>query len=126
MHLRGISAETERLAKIEAARRGISLSEFVSYAILRATRAFESDAERRLAPLAAERVWYEEPRDEIARKYDGKIVAIANGDVIFVGDTLVDVANEVRSRIGDQPVYVVNLTAPQKRKLAPSPARGVA
>jgi len=122
MHLRGISAETKRLAKIEAARRGISLSAFVSDAILRATRAFESDAERRLAPLTAERVWYEEHRDEIARKYRGKIVAIANSDVIFVGDRLVDVANEVRSRVGDRPVYVVNLMAPQKRKPAPGAA----
>jgi hypothetical protein len=30
MHLRGIFAETERLAKVEAARQGKSLSEFVS------------------------------------------------------------------------------------------------
>ncbi len=127
MHLRGISAETERLAKVEAARQGKSLSEFVSDAILRAARASESESARRLAPLAIERAWYEAHRDEVARAHAGKIVAIAGEEIIATGSVLVDVARDVRSRIGERPAYVVNIVAKQpKRKLAPSPARGVA
>jgi hypothetical protein len=126
VHLRGIPAEIERLAKAEAARRGITLSEFISQAIVLATRAHESDAGRRLAPLAVERVWYGDHREEVAHKYGGKIVAILNSGVIYAGDTLVDVATDVRSRVGDRPVYVVNLAIPRKPILAPSPARGVA
>ncbi len=124
MHLRGISSETERLAKAAAARRGISLSEFVSHAILQATRAAESEAERRLAPLSAERAWYDEHRDEVVEKYNGKIVAIANGEILVAGDSLVDVAGEVRSKLGDRPVYVVDLTSQRQPRVAPSPARG--
>jgi hypothetical protein len=126
LHLRGVSPEIERLAKMEAARLGKSLSEFVSDAIQRAARASESESERRLAPLTAERAWYETHRDEVAREYAGKIVAIANGGVIVAGDALIDVAREVRARIGDQPAYVVNLAKQPKPKLAPSPARGAA
>jgi hypothetical protein len=126
MNLRGIPAEIERLAKAEAAHRGITLSEFISRAIVLATRAYESDAERRLTPLAAERAWYDHHRAEVTREYEGKIVAILDSTVIYAGDTLIDVAKEVRSRVGDRPVYVVNLTIPQKRVLAPSPARGAA
>jgi len=126
VHLRGIPAEIERLTKAEAARRGITLSEFMSQAIVLATRAYESDAERRLAPLAAERAWYDGHREEVAREYDGKVVAILDSGVIYAGDTLVDVANEARAHFGDRPIYVVNLTTSRKRSLAPSPARGVA
>ena len=124
--MRGISAEIERLAKVEAARRGVSLSEFVSSAIIAATRAREDDAERRLAPLAAERAWYETHRDAVAREHHGKIVAICGGAVVFSGESLVDVANAVRARLGDRPVYAVDLTVAQGRTLPPSPARGFA
>jgi hypothetical protein len=126
MHLRGISPEIERLAKIEAARRGISLSEFVSDAIQRAARAFETEASLRLAPLSAERTWFEEHRSELARTHAGKIVAIAGGAIIASGDTLVDVANDVRSLIGNSPAYVVTISADQKRSLSRSPSRGAA
>ncbi len=124
MHLRGIPSEVERLAKMEAARRGVSLSDFVTAAILAASHSAETDAERRLAPIASERLWYDANREAVAQEYAKKIVAISGSGVIYAGDTLVEVAKEVRARIGDRPVYVVDLTG--KRGPGPSPARGSA
>ena len=126
VHLRGISPDIQRLAKAEAARRGVTLSEFVSQAIIQATGVFAADAERRLAPIARERKWYEAHREELTQKYDGMFVAISDDGVLCVGETLIAVASEVRQRIGHRPVFVVHVTSTPKRRLGPSPARGAA
>jgi hypothetical protein len=117
MDLQGISEEVERLAKAEATRRGITLAEFVSHAIVTASRVSnaEFNFEKRIAPLAEERAWYQAHREEIARDYAGKMVAISKSAVIGSAKNTYEIANLARAKIGDRPVYVVDLRDPRER-----------
>ena len=39
--------------------------------------------------------WFEEHLEELKEKFDGKLVAVLNGNVIAVGDDLQEVAREI-------------------------------
>jgi hypothetical protein len=124
VHLRGVSPEVERLAKVEAARRGMSLSAFVSMAIeaVAAKDAHDRNAARP-SPFAVERTWFEEREDELRAAYPGKMIAILGQEVVDSGDTLPELARRLQAKYGMTPVFVVDLTEDRRPRLAPPISR---
>lgn len=80
LYLRGMADALLREAKAEAARRGITLTAFVTEAIERAV-ADASGSASLPAELAADAEWFEENRQRLLETYPGEYVAIVDREV---------------------------------------------
>jgi hypothetical protein len=52
---------------------------------------------------------YQAQHAELYPKYEGKVIAMRNGEVIDVGDELVDVYQRIRAKYGEEPILVTKV-----------------
>jgi hypothetical protein len=64
------------------------------------------------AAIEREHVAFEQMLPELLKHYEGRVVAIYNGQIVDVGDDEGEVWVQARQRLGDVPVYVQTVIDP--------------
>ena len=66
--------------------------------------------------------WFEEHRDEITRAYDGKYIAILQGEVVDSAESRLELSDRIWPRYGLRPFFMPYVTSqPEKpRTIGPS------
>lgn len=122
LYLRGVPRELVREAKAEAARRGLTLTAFVTDALRRAlegqTNAFEAPPADELAKSLR---WFEQNRARLLRRYRDQYVAIHRNRVVDHDRDFDALARRVFRRFGTRPVCMPKVTEGERVVHVPSP-----
>jgi hypothetical protein len=136
LYLRSIPDDVVREAKAAAARRGITLTSYVSQTLAKdlglhdASSAPVGQGEpdprrtgRTSAPagLEAEMAWYDSHRQSLLRRYRGEYVAIAGQRVVDHDHEFGRLARRVFKRYGSQPVCMPKVTEGERAVTIASP-----
>ena len=87
------------------------------YAAFQAWREEEKRRQARQAEEAAierEHAAFQRMLPELLKQYEGRVVAIYNGQVVDVGDDRMEVWKKARQKLGQVPVYVQTVEYPPK------------
>jgi hypothetical protein len=110
MYLRGFPQRLAREAKAAAARRGITLAEFVREAV--ASHLTRRQHNQNAADeIVAGQAWYEHHRAQVSRKYAGQYVAITNGGVLDHDSDFDALSRRVYDRLGFVSVFMPKVGA---------------
>ncbi len=124
LYLRSVPDHVVREAKAAAARRGITLTAFVTEALTDIVNAEQPNG----APddLRSEISWYEAHKDELLRRYRGEYLAIANQRVVDHDKMFGTLARRTFKRLGLRPVFMPKCTEGERlvRIRSPRVARG--
>jgi plasmid stability protein len=105
LFLRNLPTELVREAKAAAARRGKSLTAFVSEALTRSLRVEDTPSDEPDV-LAADIAWYQRNRSKLLRRYRGEYVAIVDGAVVDHDRDFSTLAARVFGRFGNRSIYM--------------------
>jgi plasmid stability protein len=105
LFLRNLPSDLVREAKAAAARRGKTLTAFVSEALTRSLRVEDAPS---VEPdvLADDITWYQRNRAKLLRRYRGEYVAIVDGAVVDHDRDFSALAARVFSRFGNRSIYM--------------------
>ena len=122
LFLRNLPAELVREAKATAARRGETLTAFVTDALARSLRV-DDDAQGRSDNLRRDMTWYRKNLPRLLRRYRGEHVAIVDGAVVDHGRDFGALATRVFTRFGNRGVYMPRVQADEPVARIRSPRR---
>lgn len=105
LYLRGLPSEVVRAAKIEAARRGVTLARLVAELIENATEHPRADA-RLPEALRADAAWYEENKRRLLKRYDGRYIAIVDRKVVDHDADFSELSKRVFAAHGPRPIFM--------------------
>lgn len=105
LYLRSLPEQVVRHAKVEAARQGITLAQFVADAIEGAVRGEEPDAELP-ENLVADAAWYEEHKGRLLKRYEGEYLAILDGEVADHDPDFTALSDRVFAEHGPRPIFM--------------------
>lgn len=121
LYLRSVPEDLVREAKAAAARRGLTLTAFVSQALAQ-TLGVESPARAaRPEGLEAEMAWYDAHKPGLLRRYRGQYVAIVNRRVVDHDREFGRLARRVFRRVGVRPVFMPKCMPEDRVVAIPSP-----
>lgn len=105
LFLRNLPVELVRETKAAAARRGKSLTAFVSEALARSLH-LESAPSSEPDVLATDIAWYQRNRSKLLPRYPGEYVAIIDGAVVDHDHDFSALAERVFGRFGYRSIYM--------------------
>lgn len=105
LFLRNLPVELVRETKAAAARRGKSLTAFVSEALARSLRVEDATSDEPDV-LADDIAWYQSNRSKLLQRYQGEYVAIVNGAVVDHDRDFSALAKRVFDRFGYRSIYM--------------------
>lgn len=110
LFLRGLPVELVRETKAAAARRGKSLTAFVSEALARSLRV-ESAPSDEADALADDIAWYQRNRPKLLQRYRGEYVAIVDRAVVDHDRDFSALSERVFGRFGYRSIYMPRVQA---------------
>lgn len=121
LYLRGVPEAVVRESKARAARRGISLTAYVTE--LLALAVAESDMQPATAGpgLEGDLGWYRAHRDTLAARHAGEYLAIVDQQVFDHDEDFAALARRVRERFASRPVLMPKCVAGGRVVSLPSP-----
>ena len=105
LFLRNLPVELVRETKAAAARRGKSLTAFVSEALARSLRVDDAPSSEPDV-LASDIAWYQRNRSKLLQRYRGEYVAIVDGAVVDHDRDFSALAERVFGRFGYRSIYM--------------------
>ncbi|HEX3764061.1 MAG TPA: DUF5678 domain-containing protein [Kofleriaceae bacterium] len=105
LFLRNLPNDLVREAKAAAARRGKSLTAFVSEALTRSLSLEDQTSDERDA-LVDDIAWYQQNRSKLLRRYRGEYVAIIDAAVVDHDRDFSVLAARVFGRFGNRSIYM--------------------
>lgn len=110
LFLRNLPTDLVREAKAAAARRGKSLTAFVSEALTRSLRVEDPPSDESDA-LVDDIAWYQRNRSKLVRRFRGKYVAIIDAAVVDHDRDFSALAARVFRRFGNRSIYMPHVQA---------------
>lgn len=105
LYLRGLPERVVRDAKVEAARRGVTLAHFVADAIENEVGDRESDAQLPEA-LQADAAWYEKNKQRLLKRHEGEYLAIVDGKVVDHDPDFSELSERIFADLGPRPIFM--------------------
>lgn len=121
LYLRGVPEPLVRMAKVAAARRGITLTAMVAEVLARSLDEGPSGGEEFPADLQAEKAWYEAHKKDLVRRYRGQYVAIVDQRVVDHDKAFGPLAHRAFSRFGVRPIFMPRCLDGDRVASLPSP-----
>lgn len=123
LYLRNMPRSVIRGAKAAAARRGSTLTRFVSEALERAleTGPGEGVATPEVGGLAESMAWFDRNRERLSARHRGEFLAILGERVLDHDPDFDALARRVFDRAGGQPLYMPHVVDPQPTRRVRSP-----
>lgn len=113
LYLRGLPEKVVRDAKVEAARRGVTLARFVGDAIANAVGGGASDAELP-DTLQVDAAWYERNKPRLIKRYEGEYLAIIDAKVVDHDADFSALSKRVFARFGRRPIFMPRCIEPDE------------
>jgi hypothetical protein len=121
LYLRAVPEHLVREAKAAAARRGVTLTAFVSEALAQSLGVDAPERQGVTGTLHAEMAWYEAQKQNLLRRYRGEYLAIAHKKVIDHDKEFGPLARRVFKRLGVRPVFMPMCVDGERVVTIPSP-----
>ena len=128
LYLRGMPVTVVREAKVAAARRGSTLAELVTTALVR-DAAYEVTGPPDTSPYAPDEdlaqaiAWFERNRERLVKKHPGEYVAIVGGAVADHDRDFETLATRVFARYGVRSVFMPRVERSERPVRVRSPRR---
>ncbi len=110
LYLRGVPRELVREAKVEAARRGISLTAFAREALARALGRTSEEDQDAIRPIRPDLEWFEANRKKLMRRYRNEYIAILNRKVVDHDPEFGALARRVFAKYGVKAIAMPKVT----------------
>jgi hypothetical protein len=121
LYLRGLPKAVVRESKAVAARRGMTLTSYVTEILARAASVDDEAPVATDDRLAADRGWYMQNRDRLAEQHEGSYLAVVDQQVVDHDPEFAALARRVRDRFGRQPVLMPRCVSGGRAVNLPSP-----
>lgn len=120
LYLRGLREEVVRESKARAARRGITLTAYVTELLEREVS--DQPAEDRVsAGVTSDLAWYRENRERLSGRHADQYVAVVDHQVVDHDREFAALAHRVFERLGDRTVVIPNCILAERLVSLPSP-----
>lgn len=121
MYLRGVPRKLVREAKVEAARRGTTLTALVAEALDRFLGSPRAEVPEAFDPIADDLTWFEANRARLFRRYPHEYVAIMKRKVVDHDTDFSALAQRVFKRYGVRSIAMPKVTQQERVVNLPSP-----
>ncbi len=121
LYLRAVPEHLVREAKAAAARRGLTLTAFVTDALGQALGSEGPEQRGNSVNLEAEMAWYQSHKPELLRRYAGEYLAVVDRKVLDHDRAFDPLARRVFKRLGVRPVFMPRCVDGERVVSLPSP-----